>query len=152
MKNPKLFSFRRLALPVAAAMLVALWPVLPAAAADGGPTQIHVNKPTAMAVDPTTNQIYVVSADDNTLTAIDGATHTPPTPSPGSFPSAPTRVVAVDPATGKIYVACYGGGPGGFERGQRVHVDPGCRGGPRWPWLSIRPPTRSTLSMRAAAI
>ena len=65
-----------LTLSVVAAMLVVLWPVLPPAAADSVLTKIHVDQPTAMAVNPKTNQIYVTSADNNTLTVIDGTTDT----------------------------------------------------------------------------
>ncbi len=105
MKSPKLFLFRSLALPVVAAMLVMLWPVLPPAAADSGLTQIHVDQPTALAVNSTTNEIYVTSSANNSLAVIDGTTDTVSRVVPiGLDP----RGVAVDPATGKIYVACYG--------------------------------------------
>jgi YVTN family beta-propeller protein len=103
-KSPKLFWFRRVALLMAAAMLVAFWPALPPAFADSGLMKIHVDQPSALAVNPATNEIYVASAADNTLTVIDGLTGTVSrVVNVGLAPSA----VAVDPATGKVYVACH---------------------------------------------
>jgi YVTN family beta-propeller protein len=104
MKSPKLFPFRSFVLTVATAMLVALWPVLPPASADSVLTSIPVGSPSAVAVNATTNRIYVTNADSNTLTVIDGATDTVSRViDVGSDPVS----VAVDSATGEIYVACY---------------------------------------------
>jgi YVTN family beta-propeller protein len=56
--------------------------------------------PSALAVNPETNQIYVVNAGDGTVTAIDGATNSTQTIAVGSSPG----LVAVDPDIDKIYV------------------------------------------------
>jgi YVTN family beta-propeller protein len=98
--------------PMVFAMMAMVFPVFPASAAsaasaDGVLATIHVDNPSALAVNPTTNEIYVASSSDNSLTLIDGATDTiTRTISIGVDP----RAVAVDPATDKIYVACYGSG------------------------------------------
>ena len=88
----------------AAAMLITLWPVLPPASADSVLTSIPVGSPSAVAVNATSNQIYVTNADSGPLTVIDGATNTVSRVIPvGSDPVS----VAFDSATGEIYVACY---------------------------------------------
>jgi YVTN family beta-propeller protein len=61
--------------------------------------------PTAIAIDPTTNTIYVANALNNSLTVIDGATNTVTATIPvGTSPSG----VAVDSQTNFIYVANAG--------------------------------------------
>jgi YVTN family beta-propeller protein len=57
--------------------------------------------PSAVAVNPVSNRIYVANTASNTVTVIDGATNTTATVAVGSGPSA----LAVNPVTNKIYVA-----------------------------------------------
>jgi YVTN family beta-propeller protein len=57
--------------------------------------------PAAIAVNPTTNKIYVVNQNSNNLTVIDGATRNTNTVLTGNVPYA----VAVNAVTNKIYVA-----------------------------------------------
>ena len=60
--------------------------------------------PTAVAVNPVTNKIYVANGSSNNVTVIDGATNSTTTV---TDPNAvyPTIAVAVNPVTNKIYVA-----------------------------------------------
>src|SRR5260370_23622305 len=61
--------------------------------------------PSAMAVNPVTNKIYVANRSDNTVTVIDGASNTVSATVPvGTSPVA----VAVSPTTNKIYVVNQG--------------------------------------------
>ena len=57
--------------------------------------------PIALAVNPVTNQIYVVNWDGGTVTVIDGATNGATTISVGSKPIA----LAINSLTNRIYVA-----------------------------------------------
>jgi len=57
--------------------------------------------PVAIAVNPTTNKIYVVNQNSNSITVIDGTTYNTNTILTGNTPGA----VAVNAATNKIYVA-----------------------------------------------
>ncbi|MFM7293962.1 MAG: YncE family protein, partial [Burkholderiales bacterium] len=59
--------------------------------------------PSAVAVNPVTNKIYVANNGSNNVTVIDGATNTTTTVAVGTTPWA----VAVNPVTNKIYVANY---------------------------------------------
>jgi len=59
--------------------------------------------PSAVAVNPVTNKIYVVNRGSNTVTVIDGATNATTTVSVGTEPLA----AAVNPITNKIYVANF---------------------------------------------
>jgi len=101
MNSPRLFSFRRLVLPVAAAMLITFCPVLPPASADSVLATIHIDDPSAVAVNPVTNEIYVASAKNNTLMIINGATDAVSRIIPVGIDS---RAIGVNSATGKIYV------------------------------------------------
>ena len=58
-------------------------------------------EPSAVAVNPNTNQIYVANPYSNNVTVIDGATNNTTTVPVGTNPSA----VAVNPVTNQIYVA-----------------------------------------------
>ncbi|MGZ4520350.1 MAG: YncE family protein, partial [Mycobacteriaceae bacterium] len=60
--------------------------------------------PTAVAVNPVTDKIYVANKGSKNVTVIDGATNTTTTVTAGFTPYA----VAVNPVTDKIYVANYG--------------------------------------------
>jgi DNA-binding beta-propeller fold protein YncE len=60
----------------------------------------------ALAINPFTNKIYAVGVTNNNLFVIDGATRSVGLVPTGAFPYA----VAVNPYTGKIYVANYGDG------------------------------------------
>src|SRR5579862_3343421 len=60
-------------------------------------------QPFAVAVNPVTNQIYVVNYGGNSVTVIDGATNTTTTLAVGSNPVG----VAVNPITNQIYVTNY---------------------------------------------
>jgi len=62
------------------------------------------SSPSAVAVNPITNKIYIANHVSNNVTVIDGATNTTTKVSAGSQPSA----LAVNPLTNKIYVANYG--------------------------------------------
>ncbi|HTC92904.1 MAG TPA: Ig-like domain repeat protein [Terriglobales bacterium] len=62
--------------------------------------------PTAVAVNPVTNKVYISNATSNNVSVIDGATNTIATVATGTTPKA----IAVNPATNKIYVANNGGG------------------------------------------
>ena len=62
--------------------------------------------PTAVAVNPNTNKIYVANQNSNNVTVIDGATNNTVTVATGIGPDA----VAVNPVTNKIYVANASGG------------------------------------------
>ncbi len=77
----------------------------PAAAQTLITTVIAGTYPVAIAVNPTTNKIYVVNQNSNNLTVIDGATHDTNTVLTGNVPSA----VAVNAVTNKIYVANWAG-------------------------------------------
>src|ERR1017187_2080806 len=77
-------------------------------------TVISGIEPSATAVNPATNQIYVVNSACNSqygcsttgsVTVIDGATNNPTTVNVGVYPYA----IAVNPVTNKIYVANYCG-------------------------------------------
>src|SRR5204863_10171805 len=57
--------------------------------------------PVGVAVNPSTNKIYVADYESNDVTVIDGATNTTTSVAAGTNPYA----VAVNPATNKIYVA-----------------------------------------------
>jgi YVTN family beta-propeller protein len=59
--------------------------------------------PTAVAVNPATNQIYVVNFSSNNVTVIDGDTNQTTTVAVGNYP----RAVAINPQTNQIYVANY---------------------------------------------
>jgi YVTN family beta-propeller protein len=100
-KSLKLFPFRRFVLTVVAAMLVTLWPVLPPAAAGSVLTRMHIDSPSAVAVNPVTNEIYVTSAEHNTLMVIDGATDTVSRIIPVCLDP---RAIGVNSTTGRIYV------------------------------------------------
>jgi YVTN family beta-propeller protein len=64
------------------------------------------NSPVALAVNTTTNKIYVVNQGSNNATVIDGVTNDTTTVPVGATPDA----VAINPLTNKIYVAnCTGG-------------------------------------------
>jgi YVTN family beta-propeller protein len=63
------------------------------------------NVPYGVAVNSTTNQIYVANYSDGTVTVIDGANNNTTTVNVGVEPYA----VAVNPTTNKIYVANYCG-------------------------------------------
>ena len=63
--------------------------------------------PDVVAVDPTTNTIYVTNANFDTVSVIDGATNTvTATIGVGYEPTG----IAIDPATNTVYVANYGSG------------------------------------------
>lgn len=62
--------------------------------------QVGIN-PAALAVNPTTNQIYVANCGSNTITVIDGQTNATTTIGVGNCPHA----VTVNPATNRVYVA-----------------------------------------------
>ena len=64
---------------------------------------VHVdNGPYAVAVDPGTHTVYVTNTEDNTVSVIDGKTHTvTATVFVGDYPTS----VAVDPNTHTVYVA-----------------------------------------------
>jgi YVTN family beta-propeller protein len=76
------------------------------------------DRPVTIAVDQTTDTIYVVNSADNTVSVINGATcnaqntsgcsHTPPTVKVGSNPVD----VSLDQATDTVYVANWGNGKG----------------------------------------
>ena len=57
--------------------------------------------PAALAINPTTNKLYVANENSNNVTVIDEATDSTATIPAGAYPIA----VAVNPATNKIYVA-----------------------------------------------
>jgi len=57
--------------------------------------------PVALAVNSTTNKIYVVNQDSNNVSVIDGATNNTTTVAVGTGPAA----IAINPLTNKIYVA-----------------------------------------------
>lgn len=64
-------------------------------------TVVAGSYPVAVAVNTTTNKIFVVNQRSNNLTVIDGATYHTDTVATGSAPDS----IAVNPATNKIYVA-----------------------------------------------
>ena len=66
------------------------------------PTQSY---PTAVALNPATNKIYVANQASNSVTVIDGATHKTTTVLTGAGPNA----VAINAVTNKIYVANLSG-------------------------------------------
>ncbi|MBP7686428.1 MAG: hypothetical protein KA765_00895, partial [Thermoflexales bacterium] len=69
--------------------------------ATNGTTTVNVGAlPSAVAVNPVTNKIYIANSGSNTVTVIDGATNGTTTVNVGAFPSA----VAVNPVTNQIYV------------------------------------------------
>jgi len=86
------------------AVLVLLTTSLPAAAQTLITTVTAGAYPIAIAVNPTTNKIYVVNQNSNNLTVIDGATYDTNTVLTGNVPNA----VAVNAVTNKIYVANWG--------------------------------------------
>jgi|SRR5271166_7206641 len=59
------------------------------------------SNPTAVALNATTNKIYVVNKNSNNVTVVDGATYNTTTVLTGAAPDA----IAVNPVTNKIYVA-----------------------------------------------
>src|SRR5260370_24904165 len=62
--------------------------------------------PTAMAINPVTNRIYVANSGDKTVTVNDGSNNTPTTFAVGTNPSA----LAVNPVSNKIYAVNSGSG------------------------------------------
>jgi len=58
----------------------------------------------ALAINPTTNKIYVANNSGHSITVIDGVTNTPTTVRVGQGP----RSVVANPVTNKIYTANYG--------------------------------------------
>jgi len=89
---------------IAIAFLVLLATSLPAAAQTLITTVTVGAYPVAIAVNPTTNKIYVVNQNSNDLTVIDGTTYDTNTVLTGNVPNA----VAVNAVTNKIYVANWG--------------------------------------------
>jgi YVTN family beta-propeller protein len=85
---------------IAIAFLVLLATSLSAAAQTLITTVTAGTYPVAIAVNPTTNKIYVVNQNSNNLTVIDGATYRTNTVLTGNVPNA----VAVNAVTNKIYV------------------------------------------------
>jgi YVTN family beta-propeller protein len=67
-------------------------------------TVVTGTNPYAVAVNPTTNKIYVANYGSASVTVVDGATNTTVVVATGTNPYA----VAVNPVTNKIYVANYG--------------------------------------------
>ncbi|MGD0477195.1 MAG: right-handed parallel beta-helix repeat-containing protein, partial [Nitrososphaerales archaeon] len=61
--------------------------------------------PTGLAVNPTTNLVYVANSGDGTVTVIDGATNTVDPVTPAIPVGYNPTGVAVDPATNLVYVA-----------------------------------------------
>ncbi len=69
--------------------------------------QINVaagSRPSAVAINPVTNKIYVANTSSANVTVIDGATNSRTNVATGNSP----RAVAINPATNKIYVANNG--------------------------------------------
>ena len=64
------------------------------------------SRPSAVAINPVTNKIYVANTSSNNVTVIDGANNTTTTVATGNSP----RAVAINPVTNKIYVANSGSG------------------------------------------
>src|SRR5260370_19451842 len=62
--------------------------------------------PTAMAINPVTNRIYVTNSGDSAVNVIDGSNNTPTTFAVGTNPSA----LAVNPVSNKIYAVNSGSG------------------------------------------
>ena len=103
--RPPTPSTRMLRLVTAAATLGALLAFpLAAAATAASPTISVGNSPYGVAVNPSTNTVYVANYADNSVSVINGSTNTvTATVSVGSIPSA----VAVNPSTNTVYVANY---------------------------------------------
>src|SRR5712692_739580 len=59
--------------------------------------------PVSAAVNPVTNQVYVLNAGSSSVTVIDGATNNTTTVAAGTGPIS----VAVNPVTNKVYVANF---------------------------------------------
>ncbi len=88
-------------------VLVCLLSVATPAAADWSTATVPVGAdPSALAVNPFSNQTYVANSLDNSLTVIDGLTNVTSTVTVGAGPCA----VAVNPATDVVYVANSLGG------------------------------------------
>jgi len=80
-----------------------LLPPMPVRADTGLPPIGAENSPYAIAVNPVTGKVYVVNNGSNSVTVINGMTHSKTTISVGTSPQA----VAVNPVTNKVYVATY---------------------------------------------
>src|SRR5712664_1548973 len=61
--------------------------------------------PVSAAVNPVTNQVYVVNVGGSSVTVIDGATNNTTTVAAGTGPVS----LAVNPVTNKVYVANFSG-------------------------------------------
>ncbi len=84
------------------AALLLLAALLLASSAQAQQTVVPAGEaPSAVAVNPVTNKIYVANFNSANVTVIDGATNTAETVDAGDGP----RAVAVNPVTNKIYVA-----------------------------------------------
>ena len=103
--------------------------------------------PTAVAVNPVTNKMYVANHGSGNVTVIDGATNATSTLTAGSSPSA----VAVNPVTNKIYVANFGSASVTVIDGatNTTSTVPAGTQFP-WRWPSTRLQTRSTSQTKAA--
>ena len=77
---------------------------MPRSGATNLPATVSVGtSPTALAINPVTNKIYVTNGDGNSVTVIDGATNSTTTVSAGFYPVA----IDVNPVTNQIYVANF---------------------------------------------
>src|SRR5580658_7200006 len=85
-------------------VLCLLSPILGAQAQTITATLATGQSPTAIAVNPATDMIYVANKSDDTVSIINGATNAITTVAVGTSPSA----LAANPNTGKTYVANYG--------------------------------------------
>ncbi|CAG0933418.1 PE-PGRS family protein PE_PGRS18 [Thermoflexales bacterium] len=78
-------------------------PPVPVQADTGLPPIAVQNSPYAIAVNPVTGKVYVVNNGSNSVTVINGVTHSKTTVGVGTYPQA----IAVNPVTNKVYVANY---------------------------------------------
>ena len=80
---------------------------VPPVASPGTPCIDVPNTPTSVAINPVTNTVYALNNGANSISIINGSTHTHTNVTPGGSPTG-GKVIAVNPVTNKVY-ALYTG-------------------------------------------
>jgi YVTN family beta-propeller protein len=134
-------AFRKIFLAAALALPAALQ------AQTVGPTIATGTAPSAIAINPVTNRVYVTNEGSNTVTVINGASHATSTLSVGTRP----LWIAVNPETNKIFVSNFGQGSAGpsfmvVDGASQVVGAPQSMGDVGW--MTVNPVTNSVFNVR----